>query len=112
MMGWTGPTTLRQAHIWDEFLMDEWNRPSRSDHYLMAIAAEIRAVRGMFARSPRPVRLGDFIIKFKPKQEEAGSWDDLSEEEKQRRLKFMHASMRARLGMGEPVPSPDEREGE
>lgn len=38
LMGWGGPMTHRQYLAWQAWLGMEWNRPSRSDHYLMQLA--------------------------------------------------------------------------
>jgi hypothetical protein len=34
--------TERELKLWLLWLREEWNRPDRTDHYLMQIAAEIR----------------------------------------------------------------------
>lgn len=51
--------------IWSEWFALEQNRPSRSDHYLMNIAAEIR--RGN-VKNPRAVKLDHFKIPFERKR--------------------------------------------
>ena len=44
-MGWEGPITNRQLNAWTEWFQEEWNNPSRTDHYLMKIVAELEAAR-------------------------------------------------------------------
>jgi hypothetical protein len=43
-MGWDGPMTHRQYRAWEAWLEGEWNRPSRTDHYLMKLTATLIAV--------------------------------------------------------------------
>jgi len=40
-MGWCGPMTHRQFEVWQEWLNQQWNKPSRTDHYLLRIASYI-----------------------------------------------------------------------
>jgi hypothetical protein len=44
LMGWPGPLTYRQYKTWEAWLEAEWNRPSRTDHYLMQLNATLIAV--------------------------------------------------------------------
>jgi hypothetical protein len=37
-MGWVGPMTHRQYQVWQEWLDEEINHPSRSDYYMMQVA--------------------------------------------------------------------------
>lgn len=64
-MGWEGPTTHRQYKAWAAWLEEEWDRPNRTDGYLMQIAAEVR--RG-HVKQPRRVRLKDFLLSFTGKK--------------------------------------------
>lgn len=41
-MGWPGPMTARQWRLWLWWLDDEWERPNRSDNYLIAVRQEVR----------------------------------------------------------------------
>jgi hypothetical protein len=61
--------TQRQFLAWGAWLDLQWNEPDRSDHYLMALRAEMQ--RG-YAKDPRsvPKELDAFKIKFK---EQTGS---------------------------------------
>jgi hypothetical protein len=57
---------------WQEWLDGEYDRPSRSDFYLMQIAAEIRSFMGMFSRGIRRVRIKDFVLSFFGKKKKGG----------------------------------------
>ena len=61
-MGWPGPMTRRQFLAWRAWLDSQWNRPSRTDNYVMQVAAEIR--RGHVKR-PRSVKHEHFELQFK-----------------------------------------------
>lgn len=37
LMGWSGTMTHRQFIVWKKWLHDEWERPSRSDKYIMRL---------------------------------------------------------------------------
>lgn len=67
MMGWEGPATWRQLETWRMWLKAQWNEPSRTDHYLMQLTAEIR--RGN-AKDPAKVQDEHFKIKFTEKMTE------------------------------------------
>lgn len=62
-------TTHRQYQGWLQYLDEEWNTPTRSDHYLMQIAAEVRRV---LAKRPRTIRLKDFFLKFTKAKKQEG----------------------------------------
>lgn len=61
-MGWHGPMTHRQFRVWKQWLLNENNRPDRTDYYLMQIAAEIRKPN---VKNHRRVKIGDFKLVFK-----------------------------------------------
>lgn len=61
-MGWDGPLTNRQFKVWQAWLLDEYNRPSRTDLYLMQIAAVIRQVNCRSVAEAQRVRLKDFHL--------------------------------------------------
>jgi len=61
-MGWEGPLTARQYEVWQAWLDLQWNRPSRTDHYLMQIAAQVTRAA---AKNPRSVKSEGFKIEFK-----------------------------------------------
>jgi len=61
-MGWPGPLTHRQYRVWAEWDKLQWNEPSRTDHYLMAVAAEVR--RGN-VKHPRNVKTEHFELTFR-----------------------------------------------
>lgn len=60
-MGWSGPMTHRQYLAWNAWLDDQWNKPDRSDNYLMALTAEVRRV---LHRKPKSVKTEHFKLKF------------------------------------------------
>ena len=41
LYGWQGPMTLRQEEAWHAWLHMQWNKPSRTDYYLMAVRAAL-----------------------------------------------------------------------
>jgi len=53
--------TNREFNTWMEWLDEEMNRPSRSDHYLMSIAQEVRRV---LSSRPGQIQLDHFRLKF------------------------------------------------
>lgn len=53
--------THREYLMWMAWRQLEWNRPSRTDHYLMQIALEVRRV---LAKRPAMYKLMQFIIDF------------------------------------------------
>jgi len=61
-MGWQGPLTHRQAIVWQAYLEDQWERPSRSDFYLMQIACEAAYSN---RKRPSKVKLDAFRIEFR-----------------------------------------------
>lgn len=61
-MGWPGATTGRQFRAWAAWCAEDYNRPSRTDHYLIAVRAEIRAFKAMF--SSRAATFADLMLKF------------------------------------------------
>ena len=68
-LGWPGPLTHRQFLAWRAFRESAWDRPSRSDQYLMQIAFHVARSN---ARYPRRMKLDDFRLRFgsggKPRQ--------------------------------------------
>ena len=84
--------THREFLALDKYLREEWNEPSRSDWYLMQVAAEIRAIGQSFSKTPKPVRLQDLKIEFK--EERRKEKKPLTKEE---RAKIAKAIWMARL---------------
>lgn len=68
-MGWSGPLTHRQYLAWQAWFDAEWDRPNRTDNYLMSIACEVRR-----SQSKRPARhkLEHMRLKFRRKHEQTG----------------------------------------
>ena len=52
----------REFVDWNTFLHEEEERNTKSDHYLAQIAAEVRRTN---VKSPKLVKLQDFLLKFK-----------------------------------------------
>jgi hypothetical protein len=59
--------THRQYRTWMVWLENEWNNPSRNDHYLMQIIVEIRRI---FAKNPASVTMPQAKLKFINKDDE------------------------------------------
>lgn len=57
--------THRQYLAWMDWLDEEWNRPSRSDFYLMQITQFVSAIINAFSKHPKNSRLKDYRIEFK-----------------------------------------------
>lgn len=88
--------THRQHATWLAWLDLQWNLPSRQDHYLARIAAEIRRVPfAVWGRSPQ-IEAKDFLLKFLP----AGQSGSLSEEEQRRADMASKARWYAMAGKG------------
>lgn len=68
VLGWPGPMTHRQFLVWSAWLDEQWNRPDRTDHYLMQVAAEVR--RGNAGKKARQVKMQHFLLEFKQVQKE------------------------------------------
>ncbi|MGL6095057.1 MAG: hypothetical protein ACRC7O_04555 [Fimbriiglobus sp.] len=60
-MGWAGPDTDRQIHAWQEWFLYEMDRPGKTDYYLMAVRAELRAID-----SRKAVDVNSMRLDFKP----------------------------------------------
>jgi len=53
--------THREYLTWQAFFEDEWERPSRTDNYLMQIAAEVRRV---LSKRPENIKIKHFRLTF------------------------------------------------
>lgn len=58
-MNWPGPMTYRQFSVWQDWLDEQWNSPSRSDHYVMQLNA---TVANMFSKNLLDMK--KLVIKF------------------------------------------------
>lgn len=58
----------RECQCWWEKFRQDWNKPSRSDHYLMLIAHRIQY---LFSRSKTPASLEEQKIPFEIKKVQA-----------------------------------------
>lgn len=53
--------THRLFAAWTAWLKLEWNRPSRTDQYVMSLTAEVRRI---LHKHPQRVKLKDFLLIF------------------------------------------------
>jgi|TARA_R110000824_G_scaffold89320_1_gene219036 hypothetical protein len=51
----------REYKIWMRHFKEELNQPSRSDHYLMQIAQEVKRV---LSKRPTKIKMKDFFLTF------------------------------------------------
>lgn len=58
------PLTHRQFLALSLFMEEEWNQPSRTDHYLMALRATIEAFAAGFSKNGKAPRFADMKLKF------------------------------------------------
>lgn len=81
-MGWFGPLTHRQ-HLLNVMLTEEeFNRPSRTDYYIMSLTA---TVQRLLAKNPQSITLDQQQITFTKKTKES------EEEERKRQIEFSKA---------------------
>ena len=78
--------THRQFRTWKQWLTAEWNRPNRTDHYIMRAALETRI--GNAGKKARDVQLEDFKVKFKVRSAK-DPVVELTKEERQARATAM-----------------------
>jgi len=50
---------------WLAFFEVEWHEKSKQDFYLAQIAATVRQVLEAFSKSPKQIKIGDYLLKFK-----------------------------------------------
>lgn len=62
-MGWPGPMTHRQFRAWRAWLDMQWDRPSRTDHYIMQATAE--SIRPHVKKGTK-VKTSDYRLSFSP----------------------------------------------
>lgn len=55
----------RQLSLWLAWMDLQWNRPDRTDHYLMMVACEIRRV---LSKNPAAIKSGDFELRFESRK--------------------------------------------
>lgn len=53
--------THREFLTWEVWLDAEWSHPSRSDHYMMQVATEVRRV---LSKNPNGIKIKDFRLTF------------------------------------------------
>jgi len=61
LLGWPGPVTNRQFEAWQCWRGLQWDRPDRTDQYLMQIACEVVRSR---VKDPAKVKLSHFKLDF------------------------------------------------
>jgi hypothetical protein len=107
--------THRQYAAWCRWRGQEWNRPSRTDSYLMQIACEVRRV---LSKNPNGVKIKHFELKFgtgeKP-QDGGLTKEQATEASKSLWLSRMGGASKVRVvnqpkGLQDP-PEPDHRVG-
>jgi len=64
LMGWPGPMTHRQFEAWQRWLVEQLNRPSRSDFYAMQVAYEARNILRSLGGGGRALSMEDFRLQF------------------------------------------------
>jgi hypothetical protein len=79
VVGWPGPMTYRQELAWQWWLGEDLNHPSRTDHYLMQVAAITAQAH---AKDGARIRMDDFRLKFKPARSNAPRSPDVLAAEK------------------------------
>ena len=80
--------THRQYLAWLEFLEEEWNRPTKLEHYLMQIALQVASVLNAFSKKPKQLKLSQFKIEFKSSKTEPKT--ELTAEEFSKRALAVH----------------------
>lgn len=68
LMGWPGPMTHLQFLCWCEWRDEEMNRPGLTEHYLMQVAAEVRATPSRVWGKDPGVKLDSMKIPFVRKE--------------------------------------------
>lgn len=88
-MGWDGPLTHRQFFVWQQWLSDQFEKPSRTDFYLMQVAAEVRK---LFNKNPASVDINNMKLKWKEQNEEGkdvGVDKPVNEEQRKKRIEMI-----------------------
>lgn len=97
--------TERQYRAWQEWLIIERGRPSRSDHYAMQTAMEVRGVGQSFSNNPPPLHLDQFRIRFtvKPPADETKEPTEKEMEGSRGFWEGYLGMMKAKPAKGKPV---------
>jgi len=57
--------SVREFKRWSYWLASEWDRPSRTDYYLMQLTMEVRLLRyQMASKTAKSVAMADMLIRF------------------------------------------------
>jgi hypothetical protein len=93
-MGWTPYLTHRQFRVWVAWKSLQWNMPSRSDEYLMQVAAE--CIRP-HVKKPDALKREEFFIDFDREHKERQARKNMTPEQVSH-----EAKMRAIARVGKP----------
>ena len=94
----------RQKHTHREYnalvahLDSEWNKPSRSDYYLMQIALEIRRFMMGFSKEGKAPEMGDLFLPFSSQGSDPRSEEEVTPEEIKIKSEVSKAAWFARTG--------------
>lgn len=72
VLGWNGPLTHRQFVLWNLWLDEQLNIPTRDNYYQMQVACETRR---MFSKNPQGIKIDHFKLKFKREKEQTVTTD-------------------------------------
>lgn len=100
--------TYRQFLAACQWLETEWNRPNRSDHYLIAIATETRR---SYVAKPNQVKFDDLKLKFSTVSSTSNSSPILSPEQQQALAIANKAKWLGAVGMDINLANPVSLEG-
>lgn len=96
--------THRQHKAWQAWLLEEWNHPNRSDHYLAQIACEVRRVpRLIMGGDASAINSSQFVIPFEIK---AKPVDTRTDAQKLKDSQRAHKEMWIAMVGGDPAAVP------
>lgn len=81
VMGWNGPMTHRQFVVWQMWLNEQLNIPTRDNYYQMQIACEQRRT---FSKNPASIKMEGFKLTFTQRE---GSKTAVTKEQKLQMIK-------------------------
>lgn len=90
--------TYREYNVWMTYLDSEWNKPNRSDYYLMQIALEIRRFMVGFSKGGKDPDMNDLVLPFTAQKNEHESEKEITPEEIKNRAEISKATWFARTG--------------
>lgn len=95
--------TARQYALWQEWVEGEWERPSRTDHYIARAAYEVRAAA---AKDPSSLQPAMFHPQFERRAAEAPKKARPSPQERRRHLANVKGVALARVTGGDARVKP------